>query len=142
MKLKLALVVLFVLGVSGCSGGEQPPPEPAADAAMESAEPADPAVWRDAEFIAYMHENAENLDELNFALSDGDLETAKARADFLAKRETATGIESDWLPHLYKMRLEAEAVVAAEDIETARDAAMRITAQCQECHAAVGVSTR
>ena len=49
------------------------------------------------------------------------------------------------MPHLYRMRSEAEAVEAAPDIDTARhgtarDAAMRITTQCQECHATVGIS--
>ena len=44
------------------------------------------------------------------------------------------------MPHLYRMREKAEAVEAAADIETAQAAAMQITIQCQECHAAVGIS--
>ena len=140
MKLHVILLVGFIVGLAGCAESEQPPAEPVAEAPAETPEASAPSVWRDAEFIAYMHQNAENLDELNFALADGDLETAKARADWLAKRDTAAGIETDWLPHLYRMRLEAEAVVAAEDIESARDAAMRITGQCQECHAEAGVN--
>lgn len=142
MKLHTALVVVFVWGVSGCAEGEQAPPEPAAETAMEPPEPAETAVWRNESFIAHMHLHAEALDDLNFAIADDDLAAAKESANWLATHDTDSDIQDDWMPHLYRMRTEAEAVVAAPDIDTARNAAMRITAQCQECHAAVGISTQ
>ena len=110
--------------------------------AAEAPAPEEPAVWRNEVFVAHMHEHAEVLDTLNFALADGDLAAAKESANWLATHDTDSDIQDEWMPHLYRMRTEAEAVEAAPDIDTARDAAMRITAQCQECHAAVGVSTR
>jgi len=138
MKLHAALVVFFVVGVAGCSDGEQP----AAEAPMETSEAPAPAVWHNESFVAHMHEHAEVLDDLNFALADGNLAEAKESADWLATHDTDTDIQADWMPHLYRMRTEAEAVVAAADIDTAQAAAMRITAQCQECHAAVGINTQ
>ena len=80
MKLQVALIMLFVLGVSGCAEREQPPPEPAADAADAPA-PAETAVWQNESFIAHMHEHAEALDDINFALADGDLAAAKESAN-------------------------------------------------------------
>ena len=142
MKVQVALIVGFVLGISGCSEREQAPADSAADAAMESSAPAEPAVWKNESFIAHMHEHAEVLDTLNFALADGDLAAAKESANWLSTHDTDADIQDEWMPHLYRMRTEAEAVEAAPDLDTARDAAMRITAQCQECHASVGVSTR
>jgi hypothetical protein len=89
-----------------------------------------------------MHLHADNLDDLNFALADGDLEAAKTSANWLSTHDTDSDVQPDWMPYLYSMRTEAEAVEAAPDLATARTAAERITAQCQECHAAVGINTQ
>lgn len=139
MKLHVVLIVGLVLGISACAEKEEAPAEAA------SAPEADPAaleVWQNESFVEHMHLHAEKLDELNFALADGDLAAAKESANWLSTHDTESDIQADWMPHLYRMRAEAEAVEAAADIETAQAAAMRITAQCQECHAAVGISTR
>ena len=103
---------------------------------------ADDDVWRNAAFIDHMHLHAEKLVELNFALADGDLEAAKVSANWLATHDTDANMQTDWIPHLYRMRTEAGAVEAASDIATAQAAAQRITIQCQECHAAVGILTQ
>ena len=120
---------------------EETPAEPAAEAPASS-EAAVEEIWRNEAFVAHMHEHAEKLDELNFALADGNLEAAKAAANWLSTHDTNTDIQADWMPHLYRMREEADAVGAAADIETAQAAAMQITIQCQECHAAVGINTQ
>jgi hypothetical protein len=51
-------------------------------------------------------------------------------------------MQTDWLQYLYRMRTEAEAVEAAPDLATARAAAERINAQCQNCHVTVGINTQ
>ena len=134
----------FVLSVMGCAEKEQVMSEPVNEAPMtEAVVPA--AVdenWRNDSFLNHMHLHADKLDELNFALADGDLEAAKISAHWLSTHDTVSDIESDWLPYLYGMRTEAEAVQAAPDIATARAAAERISAQCQGCHAAVGIDTQ
>ncbi|MGI9204860.1 MAG: hypothetical protein ACR2Q3_12675 [Woeseiaceae bacterium] len=120
-------------------------PEPMDDATMTApdadAPAAGSAIWQNEAFRQHMHEHAEQLDELNFALADGKLEAAKTPAKWLADHDTEMDVQSDWLPHLYRMRTEAEAVQAAPDLATARAAAQRIVAQCQECHAAVGIDS-
>ena len=99
-------------------------------------------IWEDEAFVEHMHEHADKLDELNFALADGDLDAAKAHANWLAVHDTNADIQSDWMPMLFAMRAEAEAVASAPDMDTARAAAERITVTCQECHAAAGVRAR
>jgi hypothetical protein len=140
MIFRAILVVGFILGMAGCADNEQAASESAEEASMGTADATaiDP-VWRNESFVTHMHEHAEKLDDLNFALADGDLDTAKTAANWLSTHDTDSDIQSDWLPYLYSMRTEAEAVEAAPDIATAQGAAQRITAQCQQCHAAVGI---
>ena len=140
MKWHMILVIGFVLSVTGCAEKEQGAMDEAQMPASEAAAPAAVnELWQNEAFVAHMHVHAEKLDELNFALADGDLEAAKESANWLATHDTESEIQSDWLPHLYRMRAEAEAVEAAPDIEMAQAAALRITVQCQKCHAAVGI---
>jgi len=145
MSLRMILVVGFVLGATGCAEKEQVISAPMDEAPTTAPEAVAPTAgnesWRTDSFLKHMHRHAEKLDELNFALADGDLEAAQTPAYWLSRHETASDVQPDWLPYLYGMREEAEAVEAAPDLATARAAAERINAQCQGCHAAVGVST-
>lgn len=141
MKIHTVLIVGLGFIATGCGEREQAGSGPAVDAEMpEAAAPWErDDSWRNSEFLEHMHLHAERLDELNFALADGNLGSAKAPANWLATHETYADVQSDWLPYLYAMRSDAEAVEAATDLATARAAAERITAQCQGCHAAVGM---
>jgi len=146
MNLHVILVVGFVLSVTGCTEKEQVLSEPVDETPLTAPEAVAPTagneVWQSDSFLKHMHLHAEKFDDLNYALSDGDLEAAKTPANWLSTHDTDSGIQSDWLPYLYDMRTEAEAVETAPDLATARAAAERINAQCQECHAAVGISTQ
>ncbi|MCP4300056.1 MAG: hypothetical protein GY783_05695 [Gammaproteobacteria bacterium] len=146
MNLHMILVVGFVLSVTGCAEKEQVLSEPVDETPMTTPEAVAPTagneVWRNDSFLKHMHLHAEKLDDLNFALADDDLEAAMVPAHWLSTHDTDIDVESDWLPYLYNMRTEAEAVETAPDLATARAAAERINAQCQECHAAVGISTQ
>lgn len=146
MKLHMIWVVGFVLAATGCAEKEQPMSEPMDEAPMAAPDavaitPGN-EIWQNETFREHMHLHAEKLDELNYALADDDLEAAKIPANWLADHDTDADVQSDWLPHLYRMRTEAAAVVSAPDIATARTAAQRISAQCQECHVAVGINTQ
>lgn len=146
MNLRKCLIIGFVFGVTACAEKEQVVSEPLDEAPMASPESVMPAVanevWQNESFREHMHLHAEKLDDLNFALADGDLEAAKVPANWLSTHDTDSDVQSDWLPFLYRMRAEAEAVEAASDLATAQSAAQRINAQCQQCHAAVGISTQ
>lgn len=143
MKLHMIVIVGVTLSVMGCAEKAEVSSEPMDEgsAAAAAAVTAGDEIWRNEAFVDHMHVHAERLDDLNFALADGDLEAAKASANWLSTHDTNADIQSDWLPFLYGMRNEAEAVEAAPDIATAQAAAQRITAKCQECHTAVGLGS-
>jgi hypothetical protein len=87
-----------------------------------------------------MHAHAEQLDNLNFALADNDLEGAMTAAYWLSGHQEVGGIREEWQPFLEGMREAAQDVEEASDLETARAAAERINLQCQGCHDAAGVN--
>ena len=146
MNLRTILIVGLGLITAGCAEKDQANPESPGQADMAMPETAAPweadDSWRNTEFLQHMHVHAEKLDEINFALADGDREAAMAPANWLASHETYAGVQQEWLPYLYGMRSEAEALEAAADLATARAVAQRINAQCQACHAAVGMGTQ
>jgi soluble cytochrome b562 len=144
MKLHMILAVGFILSVTGCAEKEQVTSEPVDEAAVTAPEAGSATAvkenWQNASFVEHMHLHAEKLDDLNYALDDGDLEAAMAPASWLSTHDTDSEIQPDWMPILYAMRTEAEAVENAPDLATARAAAKRINTQCQKCHAAAGIS--
>jgi cytochrome c556 len=151
MKVHAFLVVGLALCLAGCAEKKEPAPQPAAEPqAAPAAEPAPaeaPAVddveeesARDAEFIDHMHAHAEQLDNLNFALADDDLEGAMTAAYWLSGHQEVSGIKEEWRPYLAGMREAAQAVEESTDLEAARAAAERINDQCQGCHEAAGVN--
>jgi len=146
MNLRVLVVVGLVYGVAGCAEKEQAMPEPAETtptAAPEAGAPlAETESSRDDAFLGHMHLHAKKLDDLNFALADGDLEAAKLSARWLSRHDSVEDVQSDWMPHLYGMRAEADAVANAPDLATASAAAERITAKCQGCHTAAEVVTQ
>ena len=144
MKLHSLLIAGLAVCVTGCAEEQAPAPEPApapaepppaAEAPAVEAEPA-----RDAAFIDHMHVHAEQLDDLNFALADGDLEGAMTAAYWLSGHKEVSGIRDEWRPFLEGMREAAQAVEEAGDLETARAAAERINKNCQGCHDFAGVN--
>lgn len=148
MKLHALLIVGTALCVAGCAEKQEPASEPAAEPqAPPAATPAAPEEQaaeeqsaRSAEFIDHMHAHAEQLDNLNFALADNDLEGAMTAAYWLSGHQEVSGIREEWRPFLTGMRAAAQAVEEAPDIEAARAAAERISEQCQGCHDAAGVN--
>ena len=151
MKLQLLLIVGLALFVTGCAEKKEPAPEPTAETAPEpqAAAPAEPATEtppaeeeavRDEAFIDHMHAHAEQLDNLNFALADDDLEGAMTAAYWLSGHQEVSGIKDEWRPFLEGMREAAQAVEEAGDLEAARAAAERINDNCQGCHDAAGVN--
>ena len=151
MKLHFLLVIGLAAGIVGCAEKEQAAPgqesemEPATSAVTEApaAEPEASAAqtkdWQTSGFMDHMHVHAEQLDDLNFALADGDLEAAMMPAYWLSRHKTVGGLPSELQQFLIIMRGQARAVEEADDLVAAGAAAQQISAQCQGCHAAVGV---
>ena len=151
MRLHTALLVGLTLGFVGCAEKGEAAPEPETPAAEETAE-MEPAVpesveapeveavanetvaviegWRDEALLDHMHVHAERLDEINYALDDGDLEAAMMPAKWLAEHQTVSDLPDALLPFVDGMRAAAVDIVGAEDVATAQAAAQRIVTQC------------
>ena len=131
-----ALWIIAIAFVLVACGKQEPP-------AAQQAEPEAPAQvtpeW-DEEFVDHMHAHAEHLDDLMFALADGDLMKAKTPAYWLSRHRSVTGVPEEWQQYIEGMRDGAFAVGGAPDIESAMRAAEKISAQCQGCHTAAGVT--
>jgi hypothetical protein len=144
MKLQTLLIVTFTLGVTGCAEKEQAVPDEIDEAQASQpaavATPRERKAWQNDAFMKHMHSHAEKLDELNFALADGDLDGAMTPAYWLSRHETVSDVPSELLPYLYRMREAARAVEEATDIATAQVAAESINEQCQGCHIAAEVT--
>ncbi len=87
-----------------------------------------------------MHEHATKLDELMFALADDDLMGAATPAYWLSQHDAVDGVPEEWQDYITAMRNAAYEVETATDLESARAAAEEISAQCQGCHTAAGVT--
>lgn len=135
MKLQVLLLVALAAGVAGCTSKEESAPAAATEPAA-----ADKPAWRTEAFISHMHDHAEMLDRLNFALADEDLHGALTPAYWLSTHETVNGLPDELQAFVRGMRTAAQAVEEAPDLETARAAAEQITVQCQGCHEAAGVN--
>jgi soluble cytochrome b562 len=140
----------LAVGITACAEKEPAAPEEPVEeqaaaaeeaAAPEQAEaaPAETEAWRDSAFLDHMHAHAEQLDDLNFALDDGDLEAAKTPAYWLSRHKAVSGLPDELQPFLVRMREAASMAEAAEDLDAAKAAAKEISNACQDCHAATGV---
>ena len=148
MKLHVLLIVGFALSVMGCEQQEQAAPEQT-DEAQTTAPAAEPIAAEDPAtekksyqydgFLEHMHTHADQIDNINIALADGDLDAVRKPAAWLSRHDPVSGIPADWQPYLDGMREAARAVESAPDLETATAASIRITEQCQGCHAAAGI---
>lgn len=134
MKIHVLLIIGLVLGVAGCQNKEQTAPA-AEPIAIEA-----PADYYFDGIVKHMHAHADQLDQVNLALADNDLDTAKLPARWLWRHETMRDVPAQWQPFLSGMRDAARDIEAATDLEGARAASKRINQQCQACHAAAGIN--
>ncbi len=136
MRLYVLLIIGFTLSVTGCENTEQAAPEQVAEAEPMAAEKAE--YYFDG-IVKHMHAHADQVDLIDIALDDGDLEGSKLPARWLWRHDRMSDVPTEWLSYLVSMREAARAVENAADLETARAASRRITEQCQACHTAAGV---
>jgi len=148
MKTRTLWITSIALCLSAC--GKQEPAEPMPPESDQAAAPVEETqatqatqattAGFDEAFINHMHDHAAKLDDLMFALADDDLVGAATPAYWLSQHETVEGVPDEWQNYLTSMRNAAYEVETADDLETARAAAEDISAQCQGCHDAAGVS--
>lgn len=142
MRITALFTITLVMSLAACSKQEPAAPEqPASEETAAPAEQAAPEVTEARQaFIDHMHMHAEQLDDLMFALADGDLEGARTPAYWLSRHDAVDGLSEDLQIFVTNMREAAFTVEEASDLETARAAAEKISAECQGCHDAAGVS--
>ena len=157
MKLQMLLLIALTAGLAACAEKEQvaAPTESEMEAtALEAVEEeimdevesapdatmADVQEWRTEALLDHMHAHAEQLDDLNFALDDGDLFRASTSAYWLGRHDVIKGLPDSLQTHVVGMRDAARAVEEAADIETAKAAAKRVGEACQACHEAADAS--
>jgi hypothetical protein len=143
MKLHSLLIVGFALSMTACTEREQAVPEAVDEAQAPppaaEASPAKIEEWRNDAFLKHMHYHADEIDDLNIALADGDLDAAKASAIWLSRHDAVSDIPPEWRLYLDGVREAARAIGEATDFEAARVPAERITENCQGCHIAAGI---
>lgn len=137
MNVRTVLTAWIALGVLGCAKEEPPVPvdEPqVADKTVEQTHS-----WKTGALIQHMHLHANQLDKLNLALAEGNLDGAMTPAYWLSRHNEVDGIPVELHEYIEGMREAASDVESSTDFETARAAAERITVQCQGCHAAADI---
>ena len=148
MRTQMISMAAIALCLAACGKQEPvveesatPSPGDVAEMATEAAAQKQLAAAVDPALIEHMHEHADKMDEIMFALEDEDLEGATKAAAWLGGHQSPEGISDEWRPYLLGMREAATSVELATDIETARKAAEQISGHCQACHAAAGIVT-
>ena len=133
-RLLLGLMILSVaFAVSACGGSTPPPAEQAAATA-----PAQPS----ADTAARMAGHFGKVRELEEAVIRGDLEAAKAAAQWIAEHQDAAGLPAGTESYVTTTRNAARAVAASSSLGNAGLAAAFAVAACGECHATAKVTPK
>lgn len=120
----LVILSLALLGLAPCPrDGAQPP------ASRE-------------EVQAQMKTHFEEVSRIKDAVIDGDLETAREQASWVAGNERPAHYPVGWRPQVSELIKAAERTADAPDIETAARRTANLAAACGRCHRANNVQPR
>ncbi|MBT8445049.1 MAG: hypothetical protein KJO13_09895 [Gammaproteobacteria bacterium] len=86
----------------------------------------------------HMHSHVDKVIALKAAVINGDLESAREPATWLAEHKAPIGMPSAWAPYEEDMRRFADVAATAADLETAAMAVSEIGQACGDCHIASG----
>lgn len=93
----------------------------------------------DAATADHMKEHFAKVREVEAAVVRGDLEGAKAPAEWLAAHESSKELDKASASQVASMRQAARQAADATDIKTAANATAAMLAACGDCHRAAGV---
>lgn len=127
------LILSVSLAVSAC-GGSAPPPA-AQTAAPASAQPA-------GDMAARMAGHFGKVREIQEALVRGDLDSAKAAAQWTAEHQETAGFPAGTDKYVTGIRNAARAVASSRSLGNAGVAAAFAVAACGDCHVAAKVSPK
>jgi hypothetical protein len=129
----LLIIVSIVFAVTACGTSAPPPAEQSAAAA-----PAKPS----ADAAARMAGHFGKVRELEEAVIRGDLDAAKAAAQWIAEHQETAGLPAGTEAYVVSTRNAAGAVAASASLGNAGVAAAFAVAACGECHAAAKVTPK
>jgi hypothetical protein len=127
------MLLSLAFAVSACGGSAPPPAEKSTAAA-----PAQPSV----DSAVRMADHFGKVRELEEAIIRGDLESAKAAAQWIADHQDAAGLPAGTESYVTATRTAARAVAASASLGNAGVAAAFAVAACGECHAAAKVTPK
>jgi cytochrome c551/c552 len=127
------LILSVAFAVSACGRSAPPPAEQSAAAA-----PAQPSV----DTAARMAGHFGKIREVEEAVIRGDLESAKAAAQWIAEHQEAAGLPAGTESYVTATRNAVRAVAASASLGNAGVAAAFAVAACGECHAAAKVTPK
>lgn len=127
------MILSFAFAVSACSKSAPPPAEKTAAAA-----PAQPS----ADTAARMDSHFDKVRELEEAVIRGDLESAKADAQWIADHQEPSGLPAGTESYVTATRNAARAVAVSASLGNAGMAAAFAVDACGECHAAAKVTPK
>ena len=133
-RLLVGLMIPFVAFFASACGTPAPP----AAEKPTAAAPAQPS----AETAARMDSHFGKVRELEDAVIRGDLESAKAAAQWIAEHQETTGLPAGTERYVAATKNAAGAVAASVSLGTAGVATAFAVAACGECHAAANVTPR
>lgn len=92
--------------------------------------------------MLHMHEHLVRLTDVKAAVLIGDLEAARASAEWLALHKPIDGLTPVYASFVESMRENAYLIIEAQDVESAADAMALIANDCAGCHTAMDVNLR
>ncbi len=86
----------------------------------------------------HMNEHFIQAKQIEAAIIRGELQDSKAAAQWMAEHQPVEGLPQGWEPYVAAMQGAAQAVVEAQNIETAAANLAAMAKACGDCHAAMG----
>ena len=132
--LALLPFALLIIACGACGESTKPPVEQALASAPAA------AAAKPAENVGpHMTDHFGKVREVEEAIIRGDIEAAKAPAQWIAEHQEVAGLPEGTENYVTEMRSAAKAVAASNDIGNAAVASAKAIATCGGCHAAAKV---
>lgn len=130
---RLSPTILFAaaLLVAGCGKSPEQP-------VQQAAAPAAPKI----DTAAHMKDHFTKVREIEEAIIRGDLEAAKAPAQWMADHQEVSGFGARADQRIMELKTSAKSVATANDIESAAQASASMVGACGRCHSAANVAPK
>ncbi len=134
MQRTITSTLALSLVLISCGKQEKQAPEPVPQPAAQEIDtpPARPAPI-DGGLRDHMQSHFDSIRSVEFAISNGNMEQAKAEATALANHQSSEAIEK-YAEEIEAVRTAANAVVQSDSLESMAMSAAKLASQCGHCH--------